>query len=714
MKSSHPTLLLRTVLIVLLVCTSPIITSHAAPAPAPAPAPSTTTNSTGMKPAEQSLRNSGPALAFTGIAVAGIGLIAGVDIADFLHHGQFIAYATQLKGLDVNFTACSEGVVGSQSQAKCPTNQNEKVFTRWSYWFNLYGLSFDLLPYEKDEYGNADPFAADVRMSRLVGTLIGVVCVVLVLTGIQVVAFKMTETEEKDYDDALYAAYNPKKKDDDAEENGHRRRQTLREIGNVMPKRCFGKCSQNIPQVSMPCFPVRYWFNWPNVQLKIYLTFHFSICCGAMAAISSGSGAGPGLGYTVLFLICVPAPFITFYITRKHLEPEADSNSDEVEVKYRKDVETYKLVGGVAYRDVDYTTDTRGSAHYVKPWRKSMLVAKFSAPYYNLKFKRRHWTTARLILNFVEAGILTGVVPAGRASVDGFQASRPDFVTIAAVLFYIIDFFVVMTVRPHYRCGRTVMGMLQCFHNLLLCMASVLYVNDGVMNTQDLLKIETDGVELMLCIVASVGCVTWMLFIMIESFQVFSRVYTQVKSGKLWDTETDEHRRNNIKGSSSLGDSSFSALADRSGGSNGGGLPPMLAFLNSGSNPMNKDTDKKKDVPNKEKHVKPKEEKPKEDNKSVAMTPVKKVEPETTKPSTSTTTATTSDGDLPAGWAPVKDPTTGRTYYYNATTRETSWTKPGAAVALPAGWRTVKDPTSGRTYYYNANTKETSWAFPKA
>ena len=29
-------------------------------------------------------------------------------------------------------------------------------------------------------------------------------------------------------------------------------------------------------------------------------------------------------------------------------------------------------------------------------------------------------------------------------------------------------------------------------------------------------------------------------------------------------------------------------------------------------------------------------------------------------------------------------------------------------------WRAVKDPTSGRTYFYNDNTKETTWVKPAA
>ena len=76
-------------------------------------------------------------------------------------------------------------------------------------------------------------------------------------------------------------------------------------------------------------------------------------------------------------------------------------------------------------------------------------------------------------------------------------------------------------------------------------------------------------------------------------------------------------------------------------------------------------------------------------------------------------------------WAAVVDKASGRTYYYNKTTKATQWSKPEgfvepgsspapvAAVAQqqPAAevdpnligslWAEVTDPSSGRNYYYN-------------
>ena len=78
---------------------------------------------------------------------------------------------------------------------------------------------------------------------------------------------------------------------------------------------------------------------------------------------------------------------------------------------------------------------------------------------------------------------------------------------------------------------------------------------------------------------------------------------------------------------------------------------------------------------------------------------------------------------LPAGWKETKAPD-GRTYFYHAETKKTSWTRPtadgaagsaegGAAASLPAGWKETKAP-DGRTYYYHAETKKTSWKLPTA
>jgi len=74
---------------------------------------------------------------------------------------------------------------------------------------------------------------------------------------------------------------------------------------------------------------------------------------------------------------------------------------------------------------------------------------------------------------------------------------------------------------------------------------------------------------------------------------------------------------------------------------------------------------------------------------------------------------------LPDGWTENLDPASGRQFYYNAGTGETSWERPqppagAASGALPEGWAEHLDAGSGRTFYYNAATGETAWEKPQS
>jgi len=76
-------------------------------------------------------------------------------------------------------------------------------------------------------------------------------------------------------------------------------------------------------------------------------------------------------------------------------------------------------------------------------------------------------------------------------------------------------------------------------------------------------------------------------------------------------------------------------------------------------------------------------------------------------------------------WTEHVDPQSGRTFYYNARTGETSWTKPDTAcqeqqLTQPAGavgvqddWTEHLDSASGNKFYYNTRTGETSWTRPE-
>ena len=70
---------------------------------------------------------------------------------------------------------------------------------------------------------------------------------------------------------------------------------------------------------------------------------------------------------------------------------------------------------------------------------------------------------------------------------------------------------------------------------------------------------------------------------------------------------------------------------------------------------------------------------------------------------------------LPDGWSTAFDKTYNTTYWYNASTGQSSWTRPTEAMAnppLPPGWKEAKDPATGHVYFCNAVTKESSWTRP--
>ncbi len=81
------------------------------------------------------------------------------------------------------------------------------------------------------------------------------------------------------------------------------------------------------------------------------------------------------------------------------------------------------------------------------------------------------------------------------------------------------------------------------------------------------------------------------------------------------------------------------------------------------------------------------------------------------------------------GWKATKDPNSGKVYYYKADTKETSWELPEGCPGLAlreeknddakvagsgpcSDWKSAKDASSGKTYYYNAESKQTKWAMP--
>eukprot|EP00743_Colponemidia_sp_Colp-15_P003174 GILK01003428.1.p1 GENE.GILK01003428.1~~GILK01003428.1.p1 ORF type:complete len:838 (+),score=147.49 GILK01003428.1:48-2516(+) len=109
--------------------------------------------------------------------------------------------------------------------------------------------------------------------------------------------------------------------------------------------------------------------------------------------------------------------------------------------------------------------------------------------------------------------------------------------------------------------------------------------------------------------------------------------------------------------------------------------------------------------------------------------------------SQSSTTATTSAATpVQSDWVEARDPNSGKVYYANLKTRQTTWEKPAdfvrSVAAVPAlaksastvstptvaaaapgaaaksAWMACVDAKSGRTYYYHSQTRETRWHKP--
>ena len=78
--------------------------------------------------------------------------------------------------------------------------------------------------------------------------------------------------------------------------------------------------------------------------------------------------------------------------------------------------------------------------------------------------------------------------------------------------------------------------------------------------------------------------------------------------------------------------------------------------------------------------------------------------------------AVTGGEDKPVEWVEKLDASSGNYYYYNRSTKETTWDKPEKFKPANKGggdWASKVDPDSGQTYYYNKKTKESRWDKPE-
>ena len=73
------------------------------------------------------------------------------------------------------------------------------------------------------------------------------------------------------------------------------------------------------------------------------------------------------------------------------------------------------------------------------------------------------------------------------------------------------------------------------------------------------------------------------------------------------------------------------------------------------------------------------------------------------------------DVDDPSNWVEAQDPASGRSYWINKATNETSWTPPQQVNTEGDGaeWEEVQDATSGKTYFVNKTSRRATWSRPE-
>jgi len=79
-----------------------------------------------------------------------------------------------------------------------------------------------------------------------------------------------------------------------------------------------------------------------------------------------------------------------------------------------------------------------------------------------------------------------------------------------------------------------------------------------------------------------------------------------------------------------------------------------------------------------------------------------------------------SNPSLPQPWIEQNDPATGRLFYFNPETGESSWdlpqtlvpTEPTSPAKWAPTWESMVDPETGKTYYMDSTTGATQWDTP--
>lgn len=83
-------------------------------------------------------------------------------------------------------------------------------------------------------------------------------------------------------------------------------------------------------------------------------------------------------------------------------------------------------------------------------------------------------------------------------------------------------------------------------------------------------------------------------------------------------------------------------------------------------------------------------------------------------------TVSTAPAALPAGWQVVVDKASGKNYYWNKSTKVTTWTRPIAPATMavltspvqPVLWKEVVHPATQQVYFVHSDTGEERWSKP--